>query len=84
MNCQDVTEKREKEVVIDGVFYTANFTVTTSFECDDDYGADADGNRGTHQCFVNEETIDELVAYDENGNEVKDEALLKTIEGVLL
>ena len=40
--------------------YTVSFTRTTTFAIDNNYGADADGNRGSRAVFIDEDTAEDI------------------------
>lgn len=85
-----MTEELEKEIVLDEKRYLVTYTLTKTFECESDYGADADGNRGEHACFINKEDIEDVSAEflpeDEQLDPVPvtDPELLKKLEDELL
>lgn len=57
---QVFTEYVTAEIVVDGEFYTAYFTRVTKTSTDSNYGADADGRRGTKRTFIEEDIFEDL------------------------
>jgi hypothetical protein len=71
-------EKNIIEVEVKGIIYKVECTAHYSY--DSNYGADADGRRGTPMYFVEDIEITDI--RDENDEQVRDSSLYKLIEKV--
>lgn len=80
------TTMEKIEVEIDGTLYEVSFTRETTFSKDADYGADADGNRGTSVVFIEEDRYEglEAVEYVDEAGSPNRSINLKTADPVLV
>lgn len=65
---QKTTEVKEVEVLDNNLIINA--TVLITYLIEDDYGEDADGNRGSTRVTVYDAEILEISAEDDDGNEI--------------
>lgn len=65
---QKTTEVKEVEIETDNQIITS--TVLITYLKEDDYGQDADGNRGVVRITIDDAEILEISAEDDNGNDL--------------